>query len=172
MTIVDYDAIAARPFTRNQVASATERALSAVFGGPEIGVTEELLFMIEEGVLADSYGWPEIIQVEQEFPVPRGRVDLLLLHVDGSATVIECKASRSARDILPAVGQVMSYGVQLGYSRTLTSIRLAIASRASAIELRPIRPVLQQCRIEPVFCGMFSKVATAFAQGLSEYEGA
>src|SRR5437868_5656112 len=140
-------------FPAGRIAAATESALNAVFGGSERGVVDELCFLIEEGALADAYGWPEIVHAEREYPVPRGRIDLMLFHVDGSATVIECKASRSARDVLPAIGQVMSYGVQVGYSRTRKYVRSAIASRASGAALRPLQPLFKRCGIDPTLSG-------------------
>lgn len=138
--------------------------LHEAFGGPESGVTRELLFQIEQGVLAEAYGWPPIISAVAEFPVPRGRIDLMLFHADGTGTVVECKASRNPRDLLPAVGQVMSYAVQVGYGRSLKGIRKAIASRATAADLAPIREVYRQCGIEPMFCGNFGRWAAGFVE--------
>lgn len=72
---------------------------------------------------------PAISHYEREFPLPRGRADFVLFHVDGSVTVIEVKKNNgSDREIFPAIGQVMSYAVQLGYGRTATSIRKMVAS--------------------------------------------
>jgi hypothetical protein len=139
-------------------------ALTEVFGGGEGGVVNELLFLIGQGELAALYGWPDIVSFQTEFPVPRGRIDLILFHVDGSATIIECKSGSAARDILPAVGQVMAYGVQVGYSRVLRKIRLAVASRASGRDLASVAPVLRACGIEPMFCGQHRKWARAFAE--------
>lgn len=146
---------------------AIERILSETFGGPETGVVNEIIFHYEMGVLEESYGWPPIIRFEQEFTVPRGRVDIMLFHADGSGTVIECKATRDPRELLPAVGQVLSYAVQVGYGRSLRSIRKVIASRASAADLVPIRDVYRQCGIEPMFCGQFSPWAKGFVDLIS-----
>lgn len=132
------------------------------FGGNEKGVVQEVLAQIDMGVIPAAYGWPEIIRVEREFPVPRGRIDILLFHIDGSLTAIECKASDKARDVLPAIGQVMAYGLMLGYSRTASEIRLAIASRARAADLRPYRQLFRSTGIEPIFTGMHSEWARAF----------
>lgn len=140
--------------------------LDDVFGGPETGVIREILFSIDNGTLAPGYGWPEIIDVRQEFPVPGGRIDLLLFHIDGSATVIEAKATDSARELMAGVGQLMGYGVQVGYSRTLTKVRLALASRVPTSELRKVRPILRACGIEPMFCGRFDKWAAMFVESL------
>jgi hypothetical protein len=146
------------------VEQQTADCLRAVFGGPETGVVEEILFLLEHGDLAEAYGWPEIIRCEREFPVPRGRVDMMLFHADGSGTVVECKAANTARDLLPGIGQLMAYGVQVGYSRTLTKVRLALASRAPLSELRAIKPVLKACGIEPIFCGRFSQWSRGFVK--------
>lgn len=148
--------------TEGMLIKSVSSALHDAFGGAEVGVTRELLFQIDQGSLAASYGWPPIISAVTEFPIPRGRIDLMLFHADGSGTVVECKASRNPRDLLPAVGQVMSYAVQVGYGRSLTGIRKAIASRATAFDLRHIREVYRQCGIEPMFCGNFDLWAAGF----------
>jgi hypothetical protein len=146
-----------------RIVAGCTAALNSLFGGNEKGVIEEILTQIDLGVIPAAYDWPEIIRVEREFPVPRGRIDILLFHVDGSLTAIECKASDKAREVLPAVGQVMAYGLMLGYSQTASKIRLAIASRARAATLAPYRQLFRQTGIEPIFAGMHAEWARAFA---------
>lgn len=139
-------------------------ALKEAFGGRERGVVLELLFLIDQGVLAEQYGWPEIASVTVECQLPHGRADIVLGHADGSATVIECKASRSARDILPAVGQVMAYGIQVSSAYSFNNVRLAIASRVSGADLGCSGRVMKACGIQPVFCGQHDTWARMFAE--------
>lgn len=141
-------------------------ALDEKFGGSEDGVIREVLHWLNEGEFAAMYGLPPVLRHETEFPIPRGRVDLVLFHADGSGTVIACKAGRTPADILPAVGEVMSQGVAIGCSGVFNKVRLAIASRASAADLKPIAPVLKRCGIEPIFCGMTDGLAAGMADAM------
>ena len=149
--------------TFEEVERSVLEILDGYFGGDESGVVAEVLFMLEAGILAEAYGWPPVIRYEREFNVPAGRIDVMLFHNDGSGTVIECKVTNEPRLLLPAIGQLMSYGVKVGYSRVLTKTRLALASRASAAELGPIKDVMRAARIEPIFTGQHKHWARDFA---------
>lgn len=133
------------------------------FGGSEAGVVRELVHWLDQGELAAAYDLPPILRCETGFPISRGRIDLLLFHADGSGTVIACKAGRTPKDILPAVGEVMSQGIAISGAGVFNKVRLAIASRASAADLKLIAPVLKRCGIEPIFCGMCDKLASGMA---------
>lgn len=61
---------------------------------------------------------PEIIEAFAEYPVPRGRVDYLLIHADGSITVCELKdGSKGKQHVLSGLGQCISYAIQIGMAR-------------------------------------------------------
>ncbi len=61
---------------------------------------------------------PEIIDAIAEYPVPRGRVDYLLVHADGSLTVCELKdGSKGKQHVLSGLGQCIAYAVQIGMAR-------------------------------------------------------
>lgn len=135
----------------------TDLVLGALRDASERGVVNEVLFGLNTPMILEAYGWPAIIRIETEYQVERGRIDILAFHEDGSGTIIECKAARSARDILPAIGQVMSYGLQIARNGLFKSVRLAIASRAGGEQLRPLKPMFEKCGIEPVFCGTLSR---------------
>lgn len=95
----------------------------------EEGVCQVIAVMLMGGQFHLAADLPEISHYEREYPLPRGRADFVLFHVDGSVTVIEVKKNKgNDREIFPAIGQVMSYAVQLGYGRTATSIRKMVAS--------------------------------------------
>lgn len=71
---------------------------------------------------------PPVIHFEMEFPVPRGRVDALVIHDDGSATVCEIKdGTQGMQSVLAGIGQVIAYAVQVGMSRgVVNGIRKAL----------------------------------------------
>ena len=71
---------------------------------------------------------PEIIEAHAEFPVPRGRVDYLLIHADGSVTVCELKDGRKGRQhVLSGLGQCIAYSIQIGMANAgIPKIRKAL----------------------------------------------
>jgi len=71
---------------------------------------------------------PEVISAEAEFPVPRGRIDYLLIHADGSLTVCELKdGARGKQHVLSGLGQCIGYAVQLGMANAgVPTIRKAL----------------------------------------------
>ncbi|WP_237479434.1 hypothetical protein [Lichenibacterium dinghuense] len=142
---------------------SVRKVLDDEFGGSEAGVIRELVHWLDQGELAAMYDLPPILRCETGFPISRGRIDLLLFHADGSGTVIACKAGRASKDILPAVGEVMSQGIAISGAGVFHKVRLAIASRASAADLKPIAPVLKRCGVEPIFCGMTDQLAAGMA---------
>jgi len=141
---------------------AIEPIFAKHLGAGEKAVVNWVIVQIELGIFAQCYDWPEIARIEFEFPVPRGRVDIVLFHIDGSITAIECKGGSTWADVAPAIGQVMAYGVMLGYSRTASKIRLAVASHASSETLKPYRSVFRKAGIEPVFVADHSVIAREF----------
>lgn len=60
--------------------------------------------------LSDMWGLPRVIRHQFEYPVDGGRIDLLLVHVDDTATIVEVKAGRSAREVVAGIGQLFYYG--------------------------------------------------------------
>ena len=63
-------------------------------------------------------GLPDFSFVEFEFPLMKGRADVVVFHQDGGATVIEAKDGMAGRrSVLGGIGQVVSYAYQLGASR-------------------------------------------------------
>ena len=74
---------------------------------------------------------------EFEFPVPRGRVDLVVFHWDGGITVCEVKdGSRGMQSVLAGIGQVMAYALQLGMGQGAVSYinKALLFSRCAIIE--------------------------------------
>jgi len=83
-----------------------------------------------EAVLFDGTGIPlEGVTYQFEFPVPRGRADIVMFHLDGTATVIEVKdGSSGLQSVLAGIGQVTCYAVQIGMSRGMTkAVRKVLA---------------------------------------------
>lgn len=71
---------------------------------------------------------PEIIEAFAEYPVPRGRIDYLLIHADGSITVCELKdGAKGKQHVLSGLGQCIAYAVQIGMARAgIPQIRKAL----------------------------------------------
>jgi len=90
--------------------------------GDESGVMRILKNLAVTDRLFEALGIPEGI-VEFEFPLPRGRADIVVFHHDGTATVIEAKGSRDFRGVLSGIGQVVMYAVQIGFSKATMGIR-------------------------------------------------
>ncbi|MEQ6329198.1 hypothetical protein VLF92_12845 [Pseudomonas chengduensis] len=101
----------------------------------EAGVCQLVQVLLEQGQFAEAAGLPAILHWEREYPLPRGRADFVLFHEDGSITALEVKkAGDEHRAILGAIGQVISYGVQLGYARLPMAIRLMVAADMTGAE--------------------------------------
>lgn len=91
----------------------------------EAGVFDIMKFLLEhsKGGLEKAWDLPEVVKYVFEFPLPVGRADLVMFHIDGSISVVEFKNAGSNREILSGIGQLLMYAVQLGYSRVATTIR-------------------------------------------------
>jgi hypothetical protein len=116
---------------------------------------------------------PEIIRWEPEFPVPRGRVDYVIFHIDGSVTVCEVKdGGRGLQNVLAGIGQVLSYAAQVGMARAgFREIRKALIFSSLSL-LTEDALVMESCEMAgviPVPLGKESKhreAAAAFLNGL------
>ena len=105
------------------------------FRRAEAGVCQLIELLLQRGVFAGAAGLPEVLRWEREFPLPRGRVDFVLFHADGSITALEVKkAGDERRELHGAIGQVISYGVQLGYARLPNAIRMMVAADVAGAE--------------------------------------
>lgn len=71
---------------------------------------------------------PEIIEAFSEYPVPRGRIDYMLVHADGSITVCELKdGAKGKQHVLSGLGQCIAYAIQIGMARAgIPKIRKAL----------------------------------------------
>ncbi|MCO7556186.1 PDDEXK family nuclease [Metapseudomonas otitidis] len=99
------------------------------FRSAEAGVCQLVELLLQQGVFAHAAELPAVLHWEREYPLPRGRADFVLFHADGSITVLEVKkAGDELRAIRGAIGQVMSYAVQVGYARLPTAIRMMVAA--------------------------------------------
>lgn len=100
------------------------RAGNGYYRTGEAGAVQVIKLLLSvEGAIEDAFDLPKVVLAENEFRLPRGIADFVFFHVDGSASVLEVKDVGGDRDVLAGVGQLMSYAVQLGYSRTIPVIR-------------------------------------------------
>ena len=83
------------------------------FTGKEKDIELHILDHVEE--ISESAGWGKVKNVYTQTTFPYGGsriiIDILLLHTDGSATLIEVKSSKTNRnDSLYGIGQLLYYG--------------------------------------------------------------
>jgi RecB family endonuclease NucS len=88
----------------------------------ESGLMRILKTLAQTNKLCEALDIPEGV-IQFEFPVPRGRADIVVFHNDGTVSAIEVKGFRDLRGVLDGIGQVIMYSVQLGYSKTTKGIR-------------------------------------------------
>lgn len=95
-------------FTREDELRAIAVRLQRVTNSEETAILQ-LKLMLAHGQLAYVLDLPELVDARFEFPVPGGRLDLLLFHADDTLTVVEAKADGSNRDIAAGIGQLCVY---------------------------------------------------------------
>jgi hypothetical protein len=89
----------------------------------EAGLVAILKIFYSSDRLEEVLNVPTIALAEFEYPLPRGRADLVLFHLDGTVSVVEIKGSRDFMVCAHGVGQAISYAVQIGYSKACNGIR-------------------------------------------------
>lgn len=128
-------------------------------GGEEAAACIVETFLLSEAGKAvfAEFGWPDITHWEREFPLPRGRADFAVFHVDGSVTVIEVKrGDRPILEILSGIGQVTMYAVQVGYSKASKGVRRMLAVTAPREKLDEVL-IWDACEAAGVqYCGLGS----------------
>ncbi len=92
-------------------------------GNGESAVIELLKNILRCDRLAEIWGLPDILWFEFEFPLPRGRIDLILFHADGTISIVEAKDALNDRQIVAGIGQLCMYAVQVGHSKPNNGIR-------------------------------------------------
>lgn len=75
----------------------------------EAAATTMLRLMLEFGQLERAWGLPRIHRHRFEYPVPGGRIDLLLFHADGGVSIVETKTPRSISGMAAGIGQLCVY---------------------------------------------------------------
>lgn len=115
---------------------------------------------------------PPIIEAIPEYPVPRGRVDYLIIHADGSLTVCELKdGSKGKQHVLSGLGQCIAYAVQIGMARAgIPQIRKALAFSSWG---RPDEEILviEACRAAGVIAVPMGPEATHRESAMRFIEG-
>lgn len=96
----------------------------------ESGVMRLIKIWLSVNKLEDILQVPTIAHHEFEFSLPKGRVDLILFHLDGSISVVEAKATSDYEKICKAIGQLMFYATQIGFQRPCPPIRKIIIAPA------------------------------------------
>lgn len=79
----------------------------------EASAALQLRLMLIFGHLAKALDVPKITRHRWEVPAGPGRVDLLLTHCDGSASLVEIKGERSVIEVAAGIGQLLIYEAAL-----------------------------------------------------------
>lgn len=88
-------------------------AEASVMENNERAITLMLKLSLACGDLAYMLGLPAISGHRFEFSVKGGRIDLLLFHTDGSASIVEAKAEDRPVVIAAGIGQLCMYAAAL-----------------------------------------------------------
>lgn len=119
----------------------------------ESAVILMLKLMLAFGDLEFAWDLPKIIAHKHEFPVPGGRIDLLLFHADGGVSIVEAKAANSVGMIVAGIGQLCVYASVLP-----TALRKARPKYIRRILCAPLEPenslvLLAACKMAGVQLG-------------------
>jgi len=110
-----------------------------------------------EAALFDGTDIPlDGVTYQFEFPVPRGRADIVMFHSDGTITVVEVKdGSSGLQSVLAGIGQVTCYAVQIGMSKGVTrKVRKALAfSRLGADDEELVFMSCLKAGVVPIILG-------------------
>jgi hypothetical protein len=117
--------------TKDRPAGAIYAELIAVLTGLSSscgvrGLEQDIVsaFLRDREVFSGSLPYSDSDTVVTEMAFRYGRADVVIFHVDGSATVIEAKdGKRGYGHVMSGLGQVGLYATQLALTRTLKSVR-------------------------------------------------
>lgn len=101
-------------------------------------------FLIHER-FSDVFGTSDVAHWEEECRILRGRADFVVIHVDGSVTVVEAKGPGGMRNTLGGIGQLLSYMIQIGMSAGLTG-------RVRGVLVAPVSIGTEESRIIDEAC--------------------
>jgi hypothetical protein len=112
----------------------------------EAGVVLFLCDLLRSGSFASIYGTPPVANWATEVPLPRGRADFVLYHVDGTLSVVETKAAGELRIALAGIGQILSYVFQLAARHGLHT------NAIRGFLLCPTNPASEDCDLIEAAC--------------------
>lgn len=94
----------------------------------ERGLVDAFVAAHKKGLLEDRLPHTAMDSVVREFSFRFGRADVVIFHVDGSATVIEAKdGSMGYRHVVAGIGQAALYATQLAMNKgALRKVRRAL----------------------------------------------
>lgn len=138
-----------------------QHARSALVKGDYYEADLTMMIASKASMLSMHMHWPDIVSVCQSYELPNlTRIDLLLCHNDGSATIVEVKTcargatTAPARILYASIGQLLYYfeGLRDDHRFTIAPIRMCLAtdfdpdvhfSRAS----QHITPPIEYCNV-------------------------
>lgn len=107
-------------FLRGLHETTPEKALVGLF---KLQVMSERLPIDERLPFFDQ----RVDKVVYEMALPRGRADIVIFHMDGSATIIEAKDGRKGyTQVVQGIGQLSFYAAQLGMKGQVKRVRRAL----------------------------------------------
>lgn len=93
-------------------------ALEEIPGGLESDLVRLFMESFESGIMEDRIPLRSTDTVIREMSVRYGRADIVVFHVDGTASVIEAKdGTKGYNHVVSGIGQAALYAVQIGQSK-------------------------------------------------------
>lgn len=96
----------------------------------EAATMSTIELMLLGGSLSRAWNLPPITRWAFEHPVDGGRIDAVLLHDDGSTTLVEAKGDIEACEIARGIGQLFYYATVYGGSPRLVLCSSAPVGKA------------------------------------------
>lgn len=142
-----------------------------------MAIIKILIYGGRERELYDDFPIPfEGCSYEFEYPVRRGRADIVMFHIDGTATVVEVKdGSNGIQSVLAGIGQVTGYAVQIGMSNGAPKhVRKALIFTSTGSK-EGDENVLYSCAhagVIPIFLGDYKSLREAQEQFVERMKNA
>jgi hypothetical protein len=135
------------------------------FPSSKVAALSLVKLFLRTGRLEEAFDLPKIDSAEFGFALPRGRADLVLLHVERSATVVKLKGPGGRRHLSAGIPQVICQAAQI---RKLYDVRGVRTVLAATVAGEPNRDIASLCHL----CGVHFVPLGTPAEHMATYESA
>jgi len=118
--------------------------------------------MLRTGRLAEAFGLPDIECAEFGFTLPRGRADLVLCHVDKSATVVKLMGPGGKRHLSAAIPRLICQAVKVRKLYAAQGFHMVLAAMVAGSTNRDIADLCQMSGVHFVALGTPGEHVTAY----------